>query len=207
MKQRNYEHITEQEMDILREAGNIAAGNAVTALGQLIHQRIDMEIAKVRIEKIQNLLEVLGDEEEVIAGMLINVFGDLRAMLILAFETNSAINTVNRMLGRKAKSLAEFDEMAYSVLCETGNILAGSYLRALNVFTGLTLEVSTPEIAIDMAGAILSYPAIEFVTNDESMLFIQTIFKDVKGILNGNYILILDNESYNKIIDCLGKSV
>ncbi len=204
MKNRSYQEITDEEMDMLREAGNIASGNAMTSLSTLISSTLDMSVAKVRIEKIQGLSEVLGDAEEVIAGMLINVFGDLNAMLVLAFETESALAIINRMLGKKLVDLNELDEMDCSALCETGNILAGSYVSALNTFTGLKLDVSTPQMAIDMAGAILSYPAIEFVCNDNSMLFIETVFEDVNGFLNGTYILILDNASYNSVIESLG---
>lgn len=196
--------VKDEELDMLREAGNIASGNAMTALSQLINSTLDMSVARVKIDTIQELPEVLGSPEEVIAGMLINVFGDLNAMLLLAFETESAIGIVNHMLGKNLKNLEEFDEMAHSVLCETGNILAGSYLSALNTFTGLKLDISAPQIAIDMAGAILSHPAIEFVREDNTMLFIETVFKDINGLLNGTYILIFDNIAYSRVIHSLG---
>ena len=203
--ERDYQNITEEERDMLREAGNIASGNAMTSLGKLIGCTLDMSIVKVRIEQIQQLADVLGDAEEFIAGMIINVYGDLNAMLLLSLEAESAIKTVNLMLGKNVTHVEEFDEIDLSVLCETGNILAGSYLSALNTFTGLELDVSIPQISIDMAGAILSYPAIEFARNDNTMLFIETSFNDTNEVLNGTYILILDNESYNKVIDSLGK--
>ena len=204
MSEHSYQNITDEEIDMLREAGNIASGNAMTSLSKLIDSRLDMNVVQVRIESIQELPEVLGGAEEVIAGMLINVFGDLNAMLLFAFETESAIGLVNRILGKQLKELEEFDEIDHSVLCETGNILAGSYLSALNTLTGLKLNVSTPQIAIDMAGAILSYPAIEFVCNDNKMLFIETVARDVTGFLNGTYILILDHAAYNSVIKSLG---
>lgn len=201
---RNYQDITIEEMDMLREAGNIASGNAMTSLSQLINCTLDMDVTQVRIENIKELGGVLGDPEEVIAGMIINVYGDINGMLLLALKPESATKIVNMMLGRMMEDLNELDELGHSVLCEIGNILAGSYLSALNTFTGLELDLSTPQMAIDMAGAILSYPAIEFVRNDNTMLFIETVFKDIDGILNGTYILIIDNEAYNKVIDALG---
>lgn len=204
MGERNYQQITEEEMDMLREAGNIASGNAMTSLGKLIGCTLDMNVVNVRIENIQQLTYILGDAEEFIAGMLINVHGDLNAMLLLALEASSAIKVVNLMLGKEVSHVSEFDEIDLSVLCETGNILAGSYLSSLNTFTGLALDVSTPQISIDMAGAILSYPAIEFAKNDNAMLFIETVFKDTNHVLNGTYILLLDNDSYIKVIDSLG---
>ncbi len=204
MGERDYQNITEEERDMLREAGNIASGNAMTSLGKLIGCTLDMSVVNVRIENIQELTDILGDAEDFIAGMLINVYGDLNAMLLLALEAESAIKVVNLMLSKEVSHVEEFDEIDVSVLCETGNILAGSYLSALNTFTGLELDVSTPQICIDMAGAILSYPAIEFARNDNTMLFIETVFRDTNQVLNGTYILIIDNESYNKVIDSLG---
>lgn len=201
---RNYQDITNEEMDMLREAGNIASGNAMTSLGQLIGCTLDMNVAKVRIENITELGDVLGNAEEVIAGMIINVYGDINGMLLLALEPKSAIKIVNVMLDQQMEDLNELDELGHSVLCEVGNILAGSYLSALNTFTGLGLDVSTPQMCIDMAGAILSYPAIEFVRSDNTMLFIETAFKEIDSILSGTYILIIDNEAYNKVIDALG---
>lgn len=103
MGTRNYQDITSEEMDMLREAGNIASGNAMTSLGQLIGCTLDMNVARVRIENIQELADVLGDAEEVIAGMIINVYGDINAMLLLALEPESATKIVNMMLDKKCR--------------------------------------------------------------------------------------------------------
>ena len=70
MGKRSYQNITDEEMDMLREAGNIASGNAMTSLSKLIDSTLDMSVARVRIENIQGLPDVLGNAEEVIAGML-----------------------------------------------------------------------------------------------------------------------------------------
>jgi len=204
LEEKDYNHLTDIDLDMLRETGNIAAGNAMTALGKLLGRTLDMSVTKVHVQNIQQLIYALGNPEEYIAGMLINVYGDLNAMLLLALETESAMKTVNLMLEKNVTCVEEFDEIDFSVLCETGNILAGSYLSALNTFTSLELNVSIPQMSIDMAGAILSYPAIEFARNDNAMLFVETAFRDTNDVLNGTYILIMDNASLNKIIQSLG---
>lgn len=195
-----------KNLDILREAGNIGAGNAVTALSELLHKPVDMSIAEVRIKGINELSSVLGKEEDYIAAMLIEVEGDINGMLILALETQSAHELVGRLLGKQTNK-EDFDELDASVLCETGNILAGSYLSALSTLTNMYLNASVPQMAMDMAGAILSYPAIQFVQDDNTMMFIETMFTDQEKLLNGIYLLILDDTSLNKIIDALGKMI
>lgn len=204
MSTRDFNDIPQDKLDILKEAGNIGAGNAVTALSQLLNKRVDMSIAEVKIKSIQELSNVLGDEESYIAAMLIDVLGNINAMLILALETQSAQELVSRMLHAEMKDLQEYGELECSVLCETGNILAGSYIGALSDLTHLDLGPSVPQMALDMAGAILSYPAIQFTRDGNNMLFIETKFKDNESILNGTYILVLDEESLDKIVNSLG---
>ena len=100
----------------------------------------------------------------------------------------------------------DFDEMELSALSELGNIMTGSYLNALSDLTHLKIYPSTPEIKIDMAGAILSAPAIEFATLGDKILMIQTNFSDDIDI-DGYFILVPDMDSYKKILTSLGLPV
>lgn len=194
-----------EKMDMLREAGNIGAGNAVSALSQLLAKPVNMSIAKINVKPIEELNQLLGDEENYIAAMIIEVYGDFNAMLLLALETESAHQLVNLILQKQepAGAQADFDELDYSVLCETGNILAGSYLNALGTLASLNLMPSVPQMAIDMAGAILSFSALEFTQDDNATMFIETKFKDSEELLNGTYILVLNREALERIVSSL----
>ena len=86
---------------------------------------------------------------------------------------------------------------------EIGNIIAASYLSALSSMTNLRIQPSVPFIAVDMAAAILSVPAIQFGQYGDNALFIETEFGD-DVIMNGYYILMPDPESYEKILSALG---
>ena len=69
--------------------------------------------------------------------------------------------------------------------------------------TNLRIQPSVPFIAVDMAAAILSVPAIQFGQYGDNALFIETEFGD-DVIMNGYYILMPDPESYEKILSALG---
>ena len=96
-----------------------------------------------------------------------------------------------------------FSEMELSALKEIGNIITGSYLNSLSTMTNLKILPSVPELAIDMAGAILSVPAIEFGTMGDNILLIETQFTDDQD-MSGYFILVPDLESYGKILGSLG---
>ena len=93
--------------------------------------------------------------------------------------------------------------MQLDALKEIGNIIAGSYLNALSAMTQLTIAPSVPYIAIDMAGAILSVPAIQFGKIGDNALMITTEFGD-EVMIEGYFILLPDLESYEKILKSLG---
>ena len=97
----------------------------------------------------------------------------------------------------------DFSEMELSALKEIGNVITGAYLNSLSTLTNLTIYPSVPDICIDMAGAILSVPAIEFGAVSDKMLLIQTDFADDKE-MSGYFILVPDEESDEKILHALG---
>ena len=87
-----------------------------------------------------------------------------------------------------------------------GNIITGAYLNSLSSLTNLKIYPTIPDVAVDMAGAIMSVPAIQFGAIGDRMLLIQTQFFDEVAI-DGYFILIPDMESYSKILSALGMSV
>ena len=97
----------------------------------------------------------------------------------------------------------EFSEMEFSALKEVGNIITAAYLNSLSSLTGLRIQPSVPDLTVDMAGAILSVPAIEFGTLGDKMLLIQTQFFD-EMVLDGYFILVPNLDSYGKILSALG---
>lgn len=99
-----------------------------------------------------------------------------------------------------------FSEIEFSAMQEIGNIITGAYLNSLSSLTNLTIIPTPPSLTLDMAGAILSVPAIEFGTLGDKILLIQSQFYDEVEI-DGYFILVPDIESYPKILSSLGISV
>lgn len=121
-------------------------------------------------------------------------------------KMDSAQFLVNKLMGRDGDLKEEFDEMDLSALKEIGNIIAASYLNALSSLTGLVISPSIPYIAVDMAASILSVPAIQFGQFGDNALLIQTEFGD-DIMINGYFILMPEQDSYDKILTALGLSI
>ena len=70
------EEMNEMYKDVLREIGNIGAGNATTALASLLGQKVDMSVPQVKLLEFDEIGELVGGEETVLAGIYLGVEGD-----------------------------------------------------------------------------------------------------------------------------------
>lgn len=197
------EHVTNNYLDILREIGNIGAGNAMTALSQMLQCKIDMQVPQVKLLDFAEVGAMMGGEEQIMVGVYLGVEGDITGSIMFLVEKKSAKHLIDKVMMGMAPSGEEFTEMELSAMQEVGNIITGAYLNSLSTLTQLTIYPSPPSLTIDMAGAILSVPAIQFGTLGDKILLIQSQFYDEVQI-DGYFILIPDLESYSKILTSLG---
>ena len=190
-------------LDVLGEIGNIGSGNAVTALSSMLSVRIDMSVPKVQMLEFKDAAAILGGEEKLVVGIYLDLYDEVEGNIMFVLDMKSAINLTDMLLNRESEG-EELDEIALSALSEVGNILASSYVNSLSELTGLKITVSVPSLAIDMAGAILSVPAIKFGQIADQILFIETVFAEDDNYVKGNLFLMPDMSSFEKILSSLG---
>lgn len=203
MTNHNLDEINDMYMDVLREIGNIGAGNATTAISNMLNLRIDMSVPQVELMPVEKISTVIGAEDDIIVGIMLGVEMDIEGSMMFLMDTLSAHHLVNRLMGRDYDYVKDFDDMDLSALKEVGNIVASSYLSALSGLTKLTISPTVPFIAIDMAGAILSVPAVQFGMMGDKALLIKTEFDDAVAI-TGHFILMPEEDGYEKILSSLG---
>ncbi|NLJ33622.1 MAG: chemotaxis protein CheC [Firmicutes bacterium] len=178
------------QIDVLKEVSNIGAGNAATALAQIIRRPIKMTVPTVRILSFDKVADVAGGADAIVAGILLEVSGDLQADLLLLLPWSQASDILAIMLAGGKSSFLELDEMEISALEELGNILANSFLTALSKFTKLRFSPHVPSLAIDMAGAVLNLPLARLGESVEQALVIDTIFHEQQQSVDGYFLFI-----------------
>jgi chemotaxis protein CheC len=195
----------DMEFDILSEIGNIGAGNATTALSKLINGRVDMLVPKVQMLAFKELAEIIGGAETLVAGILLSLDGDIQGSMLFILENQAAHHLVYKLMGGIGEeNNGSFTDMELSALLEIGNIISGAYLTAISQMTNLSIIPTVPSLAVDMAGAILSVPAIEFGKMGDKALLIESQFCDTEVDINGYFIMIPTLESYSRILSSLG---
>lgn len=201
-----FDHMNGIVLDVLKEIGNIGAGNAATALAKMIDKKVDMKVPKVSILEFKEVPELLGGEETQVCGIFFKIEGDINGSIMFLLEMDSAFNLIDLLMPRDEHTM---DEFTFSALREIGNILSGSYVSSLSGLTGLNMHISVPSLCIDMAGAILSVPAIHFGQIGDRILIIENQFiePEENEAVRGFFFLIPDVESYDILFKSLGVSI
>lgn len=192
------------QIEVLREIGNIGSGHAATALAKMLQRRINMDLPKVRIIPLQEASELIGPEDSVVVAVHMELKGDVKGSFIFVLEYEMALKLANLLLRKPINTQNELDDLSISAIRETGNILTSSYISAISALTNLKMSVTIPEIIIDMAGAVISVPAIEYAQYGENMLYIEADFFDGGEKIGGKMLLVPEMNSYAKLLTSLG---
>jgi len=191
------------QLDVLKEIGNIGAGNAATALAKMLNRKVDMNVPKVEILEFREVAELLGGAEIPVSGIYFRFDGDLTGNIMFMLNLESSKRLTNIVTGKSDDSDI-LDEIDQSALQEIGNILSGAYVSSITTLTNLNMKISVPSLAIDMAGAILSVPIIQYGQMGDKVLLIETEFQEGDNDVKGFFFLIPDYEFFEVLLKRLG---
>jgi chemotaxis protein CheC len=195
--------LDELDLDTLKEVSNIGAGHAVTALHQMTHRTIDLEVTRVNLVPFSEVVERLGGAEEEIMGLFFRVFGSARGNMLVAMPRSSVDHLLAILFNREGRK--PLGDMEISALKEAGNILTSSYLNAVATILKTPLMPSIPGFAMDMAQAVVDLLLIELAEVSDEALVIQTDFSTRDGSFSGHFFLLPDPSSIEMVLQAIGK--
>jgi chemotaxis protein CheC len=190
-------------LDVLKEISSIGTGNAISSLSKITNKRINMELPKVMFLEFKDVHKSIGNPEDMVAGILVTLSGDINGMVMFILNIRTARSLINYFY-EKPTATHEFDELDRSALEEMGNILISSYISALGTLINKRIIPSVPTVALDMAAAILSVPAIEFSKVADGVMHIETVFSAGTDQMSGYFLLVPELDSFNVIMKALG---
>lgn len=194
----------DQQLDVMREIGNIGAGNACTALSVLMGTTIDMSVPSVRVVGYESAAECFGGEDNIILGLKVNITDDLSGMMVHIVQKEFAQRIINTFYPKELTDVTSLDEMDSSVLNEMANITSGAYANSLASLTGFFVNIGTPQQTAGKLLDVMMVPIQEFVKPGEQLLIVDEIFTIDAEHLSSNMVLALDKASMDKLFDKLG---
>lgn len=201
---KSYDQLSSLELDTLKEIGSIGTGNAATSLSALIGVPVRIQTPEVRIMGYNEAIEWIGGPEEITAGVLVGMSGQISGIMLSVQQLEFVNLVLESMLGQSVKDYMELQEMESSALTEVGNIMISTFINALSGLADIDIELTVPAFTVDMQGAIMAVPMAEYGGQSD---YIMTIGGDF--ICNGQKIpcrLLLspDIRSLNFLLRKLG---
>ena len=199
-----YDNLNDTQLDVMREIGNIGAGNACTALSGLIGTPIDMSVPRVQLLGIDSTSDYLGGDDKEVLGIRIDVKADLTGMMYHIVNKRCAERLINTFYEKKLDTIKSIDEMDMSVISEMGNITSGAYANALATLSGYVVDIGTPTPGGYSISEILKVPIETFGEVGDKILVVDEQFIIDSEKLTSNMILVLEKDSLHRLFDKLG---
>ena len=158
MSIKDYDELTALELDTLKEVGSIGTGNAATALSELIGREVRIQSPEVRIMGYNEAIEWIGGPEEITAGVLVRLSGQMSGVMLSVQKLDFVNLVLESMMGKKVTDYFGLYEMESSALIEVGNIMISTFINALSGLADVNVELSVPAFTVDMQGAIMAVP-------------------------------------------------
>lgn len=201
------QELTDFEKDQLVEVVNIGAGNASTALSQMVDKDVKISVPEAIVDQVENIPQLIGETEQVTTVVLLKLLGDAPGVMLLMFPPESALTLAGLLTKEHKKDIKVLDELDRSALREVGNILGGASMTALSKFLDMNILQSVPEAATDMLGAVVDSILADIGQESEIVLVFRVNFTVEGEPIEGRLFFLFDPKSTDKILETTRQKV
>jgi chemotaxis protein CheC len=192
---------SKKDLDILKEIGNICAGNATVALSQILFKKIELQIPKVDIIPINNLAKAIDKNDHPVIGIQMETLGAINGQILLIFSEKSAYTLMELLVGSAKKHRPRLvTQIGISSLKEIGNIVISSYLSTLSSLSRLSVFPSCPQFTDGLPSSVVKAVFGAFKKEDQHLILIETLFTEQTSSVNGKFFIAFDSLSMRLIL-------
>ena len=154
-------NLSEIQMDILKEIGNIGAGRAAEALSKFLHQEVSMSLPY--LEKLNDFDQIInkvvadfGIQEAEFAMIYTTILDSSDYLLFCLIPTESCQELISLSFEDDITQTEDGKALVESMIREVGNILLITYIDALNKFLSLNLMAESGQIVFGTMKQIMA---------------------------------------------------
>jgi chemotaxis protein CheC len=193
----------EMELDYLTEMMTIGAGNAATALEQLLHREIDLKVPSVKILSPMDAGGVLGRPSMLVSCVVSGMLGDVTGDMFFVMQGRYRTDILNIIMESYPGSDKKNIELQQSMLTEVANIIYGVFLTAIHDFCKLAIFYTIPFLATDMFQSLVDESIAKASIRTTELILIECEFIISEKNIKTHLILIPSPESIRKLIDSM----
>ena len=200
----NRSDYTPDQIDALREIGNIGASHASMALTTMLRQDILVDVPECLVCKTLEAPYALGDSEQSVVAVYMGAYGKEKGSMLLILSEAVAMQMTDMLLSQHHDPNRELNEEDKEAISEIGNICGSAYLNAISNFLGITILPTPPGVAVGMLSAVLEYPALMASEDHDNLVIIKTNFIAELQRFPAYFIYIPDRETEKLLMEKFG---
>ena len=168
--------------DTLKELCNMGSGSAATSLSKMLNRKVLVNVPKAHITSSEEEIRPLfRGEGAMIIFEVTFVLDDKNesGKIFLFISKESAKTLIGFMLDKNfnCNEIGDMEEMEESLITETANIVASSLIIPVANFLGSRVDVSPPNLTIDVAIAAVGSVLAQQLAKTGHYFFAQTDIK------------------------------
>lgn len=192
-EEENVIKLTQEEIDIIGEVGNISMSQAATTLSALLNKEVKITTPRVTQSTLKEILES-SDYPKVVTSIAFKVGLDGNNMLMI--DVPDAIIIADLMMGNDGTDVADnvFGELELSAVGEAMNQMIGTASTAMATMFGRAIDIQPPNVQVlEMDGTT----DIE-MESDEHIVSI-SFDLNVEGLINSRIAQIYTESTVREI--------
>lgn len=186
------------EMDILKEVGNIAAAHGSIALSEIFKRKIELAVPHTTIVTPMTI----HTEMKLTTGIAVFstiITGFAGKVIFLLDEKNAfKLNDMSYKLRPEDKKAGILTELGMSLIKEIGNMVTSAYVTALGSMFKRIVLLSPPTLIAGMVDEILNITIFPSMGENKFLLIEAMFLEPVEG-LKGSFYLVLTPEAAAEI--------
>ncbi len=198
-------------LDALLEIGNVGAGMATVALGNLLGMRISIEKPRVEQGTRQNISAMTGgDAAKRRVGILMRLNTTLSGAMLIVIDVGFVHAALKKLTGRVYEDDSFLtDDEGLSAISELANIMAAGCMKAIGAYTRLKLYLSPVSVRVADEYSLILEPIEKYNLEENRAVCVETQFSLMdagcgEAQTRGHIFMLPDGESVDKLLLALG---
>jgi len=185
-------HLSEIELDALKEIFNIGIGRSASSLNQMVSEEVELSIPELHfvsheVAKSKLMKKNTGS----VSAVTQSYRGDFSGQAMLMFSQENGLTLVRKLLGDDIP-LSSLSDLEQDSLVEIGNIILNSCFGTVINFLDAKMEIDLPQFKQGTVEEIY-----QRVVESEWSLYIEVSFSLPSDNINGYISFLMDIKSLN----------
>lgn len=189
----------QDELDILREVGSIAAAHGGTALSEILGRKINLSIPSLDFISSTGVSKKINVEEMGIA-VIARLTTGLKGQAVFMLEEKNAFKLIDlsSKIEEKDKKSEVLTEIGISTIKEIGNIVISAHLNAIGMILKKIILSLPPTFISGTLDEILNI-ILSASGTEEYALLIEALFEEPEEKIKGAFYLVLAAQAASDI--------